>query len=93
MSTVSIFGAAAVLRASEVGAFGVAVTAGAIVDEGEVVLGVVVVAGCAITGPAIVNANSPMGSRENFNIFISNLGGNYAVELQNDDIGEFFLHT
>jgi hypothetical protein len=45
MSTVSIFGAAAVLRASAVGAFGVAGTAGAIVDEGEVVLGVVVVAG------------------------------------------------
>jgi hypothetical protein len=32
-----------------------------------------------------------MGSRENFSIFISNLGGNYAVELQNGDIGEFFL--
>jgi hypothetical protein len=45
MSTVSIFGAVAVLRASEAGAFGVAVTAGAIVDDGEVVLGVVVVAG------------------------------------------------
>jgi hypothetical protein len=45
MSTVSIFGAAAVLRASEVDAFGVAGTAGAIVDDGEVVLGVVVVAG------------------------------------------------
>jgi hypothetical protein len=41
MSTVSIFGAAAVLRVSEVDAFGV----GAIVDDGEVVLGVVVVAG------------------------------------------------
>jgi hypothetical protein len=40
MSTVSIFGAAAVLRVSAVGAF-----AGAIVDYGEVVLGVVVVAG------------------------------------------------
>jgi hypothetical protein len=39
MSTVSIFGAAAVLRASWVDAFG------AIVDDGEVVLGVVVVAG------------------------------------------------
>jgi hypothetical protein len=34
-----------VLRASAVGAFGVAGTAGAIVDEGVVVLGVVVVAG------------------------------------------------
>jgi hypothetical protein len=45
MSTVSIFGAAAVLRASEVDAFGVAGTAGAIVDDGEVVLGVVVVVG------------------------------------------------
>jgi hypothetical protein len=44
MSTVSIFGAAAVLRASEAGAFGVAVTAGAIVD-GEVAVGLVVVAG------------------------------------------------
>jgi hypothetical protein len=43
MSTVSIFGAVAVLRASEAGAFGVAVTAGAIVVDGEVVLGVVVV--------------------------------------------------
>jgi hypothetical protein len=45
MSTVSIFGAAAVLRASEAGAFGVAVTAGAVVDDGAVVLGEVVVAG------------------------------------------------
>jgi hypothetical protein len=43
MSTVSIFGATAVLRASEAGAFGVAVTAGAIVEDGEGVLGVVVV--------------------------------------------------
>ena len=32
-----------------------------------------------------------MGSRENFSISISNLGGNYAVEFQNGDIGEFFL--
>jgi hypothetical protein len=32
-----------------------------------------------------------MGSRENFNIFISNIGGNYAVELQNGEIREFFL--
>jgi hypothetical protein len=82
MSTVSVFGAAAVLRASEAGAFGVAVTAGAIVDDGVLVLGVVVVAGWAITGPAIVKANSPMGSRENFSIFISNLGGSYAVQLK-----------
>jgi hypothetical protein len=91
MSTVSIFGAAAVLRASEAGVFGVAGTAGAIVDDGEVVLGVVVVAGWANTGPAIVKANSPKGSRENFNIFISNIGGNYAVELQNGEIRKFFL--
>jgi hypothetical protein len=39
----------------------------------------------------MVNANSPMGSRENFNILISNIGGNYAVALQNGDIREFFL--
>src|SRR5260370_42098309 len=32
-----------------------------------------------------------MGSRENFSIFISNRGGNYAVELQNGEIREFFL--
>jgi hypothetical protein len=32
-----------------------------------------------------------MGSRENFNIFISNIGGNYAVALQNGEIREFFL--
>ena len=32
-----------------------------------------------------------MGSRENFSIFISNIGGNYAVELQNGGITEFFL--
>jgi hypothetical protein len=31
-----------------------------------------------------------MGSRENFSIFISNIGGNYAVELQNGEIREFF---
>jgi hypothetical protein len=31
-----------------------------------------------------------MGSRENFNIFISNIGGNYAVALQNGEIREFF---
>ena len=37
MSTISAFGAAAVLRASEVEAFGVAGTAGAIVEDGEVV--------------------------------------------------------
>ena len=34
-----------------------------------------------------------MGSRENFSISISNLGGNYAVEFQNGDIGEFFLQS
>ena len=34
-----------------------------------------------------------MGSRENFNIFISNIGGNYAVELQNGEIREFFLQS
>jgi hypothetical protein len=45
MSTVSIFGAAAVLRVSDVDAFGVVGTTGAIVADGEVVLGVVVVAG------------------------------------------------
>jgi hypothetical protein len=32
-----------------------------------------------------------MGSRENFSIFISNIGGNHAVELQNGEIREFFL--
>jgi hypothetical protein len=32
-----------------------------------------------------------MGSRENLSIFISNIGGNYAVELQNGEIREFFL--
>jgi hypothetical protein len=31
-----------------------------------------------------------MGSRENFSIFISNIGGHYAVELQNGEIKEFF---
>jgi hypothetical protein len=45
MSTTSVFGAAVVLRASEVEAFGVVGTAGAIVDDGEVALGAVVVAG------------------------------------------------
>jgi len=34
-----------------------------------------------------------MGSRENFSIFISNRGGNYAVEFQNGDIREFFLQS
>ena len=34
-----------------------------------------------------------MGSRENFSIFISNIGGNYAVEVQNGEIGEFFLES
>jgi hypothetical protein len=34
-----------------------------------------------------------MGSRENFSIFISNIGGNYAVELQNGEIREFFLKS
>jgi hypothetical protein len=41
----SAFGAVALLRASGVDAFGVAGVAGAIVEEGDVVLGVVVVAG------------------------------------------------
>jgi hypothetical protein len=45
MSTTSALGAAAVLRTSEVEAFGIDGTAGAIVAEGEVVLGAVVVAG------------------------------------------------
>ena len=45
MSTISAFGATAVLRTSDVEAFGTDGTAGAIVVEGEVVLGVVVVAG------------------------------------------------
>jgi hypothetical protein len=71
----STFGAVALLRASEVEAFGAAGVAGAIVvdgevADGEVVLGVVVVAGCAITGAAIVKANRPIGIRENFNISI-----------------------
>jgi hypothetical protein len=34
-----------------------------------------------------------MGSRENFNISISNIGGNYAVELENGEICEFFLQS
>jgi hypothetical protein len=34
-----------------------------------------------------------MGSRENFNISISNIGGNYAVELENGEIREFFLQS
>jgi hypothetical protein len=34
-----------------------------------------------------------MGSRKNFSIFISNIGGNYAVELQNGEIREFFLKS
>ena len=34
-----------------------------------------------------------MGSRENFSIFISNIGGKYAVELQNGEIKEFFLQS
>jgi hypothetical protein len=34
-----------------------------------------------------------MGSRENFSIFISNIGGNYAVELQNGERREFFLES
>jgi hypothetical protein len=32
-----------------------------------------------------------MGSRENFSISISNIGGNYTVEPQNGEIREFFL--
>jgi hypothetical protein len=45
MSTISAFGVTALLFASEVDAFGVVGIAGAIVDDGEVVPGVVVVAG------------------------------------------------
>src|SRR5437899_250516 len=66
MSTMSAFGAVAVLRASEVPAFGVAGTLGAVmVAAGGVVLGEVVAAGCAITGAAIVKANRPIGNRIN----------------------------
>jgi len=61
-------GAAALLRVSAVAAFGVA---GAVTDDGELEFGVAVAAGWAITGAAIVNANSPMGSRENLNISYS----------------------
>jgi len=64
----SALGAAALLRVSGVAAFG---AAGAVTEDEELVLGAVVVAGWAITGAAIVNANSPMGSRENFNISYS----------------------
>jgi len=66
MSTISALGAAALLRVSGVAAFEVT---GA--TDGTLELGVVVIAGWAITGAAIVNANSPMGSRENFNISYS----------------------
>jgi hypothetical protein len=41
----SAFGAVALLRASEVDAFGAVGVAGAMVEDGEVVLGAVVVAG------------------------------------------------
>lgn len=34
-----------------------------------------------------------MGSRENFSIVISNLGGNYAVERENAAMREFFLQS
>jgi hypothetical protein len=64
----SALGAAALLRVSGVAAFG---AAGAVTEDGELELGAVVVAGWAITGAAIVNANSPMGSRENLNISFS----------------------
>jgi hypothetical protein len=71
-----------VLRASEVEAFGTAGTAGAIVDDGGVtVLGLVVVAGWAITGAAMVKARKPIANRENFNILISDtLGGKSPSE-------------
>jgi hypothetical protein len=68
MSTISALGAAALLRVSGVAAFG---AAGAVIEDGELEFGVAVVTGWAITGAAIVNANSPMGSRENFNISFS----------------------
>jgi hypothetical protein len=64
----SALGAAALLRVSGVATFG---AAGAVTEDEELELGAVVVAGWAITGAAIVNANSPMGSRENFNISFS----------------------
>jgi hypothetical protein len=61
-------GAAALLRVSGLVALG---AAGAVTDDGEFEFGVAVVAGWAIAGAAIVNANSPMGSRENLNISFS----------------------
>src|SRR6185437_5211666 len=65
MSTIVAFGAAVLPRISELDAFGTAGAAGAMVEGGELLGGVVVVAGWAITGAAIVNAKSPIGSRIN----------------------------
>jgi len=67
MSTIPAFGTAAVLCDAGSETFGAAGIAGAIAPAGGVGL-VVVVAGWAKTGAAIVSANSPMGSRESFNI-------------------------
>jgi hypothetical protein len=61
MSMRSALGTAAVLFGED----------GAIVEDGEVAFGVVLVAGWAITGAAIVKAKRPSGNRENLNIVVS----------------------
>jgi hypothetical protein len=70
MSTIPAFGTPKLPCAAGSEGLGEAGIAGAIVPVGGVGV-VVVVAGCAKTGAAKVNASSPMGRRESFNIDIS----------------------
>jgi hypothetical protein len=67
-STIAVFGAAAVPRGSEAGDRGMAELAGGVVADGEAAPGVVVVAGCANTGAAIVKARMPTGTRIDLSI-------------------------
>jgi hypothetical protein len=78
MSMRSVFGEATVVFCD----------AGAIVDGAAVAFGALLVAGCAITGPAIVNARRPIGNRANLNIV------NIAISYHRQQIavGKITMH-
>jgi hypothetical protein len=83
-STIAVFGAAAVPRGSEAGDRGMAELAGGVVADGEAAPGVVVVAGCANTGAAIVKARMPTGTRIDLSISNSYFWRQVAVAPKND---------
>jgi hypothetical protein len=68
-----------------------ALLAGAVVAGGEVGFAIVVAAGCANTGAAIVKARMPAGIRIYFNILISYFWRQVAVAAKNGLCATLFL--